>query len=118
MNGAEGGMRSEGETHLRPWMRRAASLVALVLLLAQTAGAAHYHPLPSTHEYATNGTAVAHNGLCAVCLVRFHSPVAFVIALHPGAMAPERWQLPLGARAESHSACRSLLFGRAPPASL
>ena len=99
-------------------MRRAASLVAIVLLLAQIAGAAHFHPLRSAQKYAANATAVADNGLCGLCLVRFHTPVAFVIALHPGAMAPERWHLPLEARTETHRAYQSTLFGRAPPASL
>jgi hypothetical protein len=97
-------------------MRRAAALVAVVLLLAQTAGAAHLHPLPTAEAYAAPATVSLDNGLCALCLVRFHSPLAFVIAPHPAAPSAERWSPRRMARVAPRFAYSSHLYGRAPPA--
>jgi len=99
-------------------MRGAAALVAVVLLLAQTAGAAHLHPLPSAETYAAPAAVGLDNGLCALCLVRFHSPIAFVIAPHPAAPSAERWSARRIARVAPRLAFGSHLFGRAPPASV
>jgi hypothetical protein len=92
-------------------------LVAVVLLLAQTAGAAHLHPLPSAETYATPAATVD-NGLCALCLVRLHSPLAFLIAPRPAAPFAERWSPRRPARLAPRVAYRAHLFGRAPPASV
>jgi hypothetical protein len=113
-------MRAGNETHRTTrrerWMRGAAAFVAVVLLLAQTAGAAHRHPLPSPETYAAPAAVSLDNGLCSLCLVRFHSPLAFVIAPHPAAPLAERWSPRRLARVAPHFAYRSHLFGRAPPA--
>jgi hypothetical protein len=105
------------KTDRRRWMRRIAGFAAVILLLAQSAGAAHLHPLPSQQKYVTSA-AVSVDGLCALCLVRFHSPATFIAPPHP--MAPALTKLPAfrTASAESHCSYLSHLFGRAPPASV
>src|ERR1700722_5929471 len=72
------------EIHHRRWTRTIAGLVAAILLLAQSFGAAHLHPPPSQNKYLTSA-AVSVDGLCALCLVRFHSPAAFVAPPRPRA---------------------------------
>ena len=98
-------------------MRGAAAFVVVILSLAQTAAAAHFHPLPSAETYAAPG-ATADNGLCALCLVRFHSPLAFLIAPRPAAPFAERWSPRRPTHLAPRVAYRSHLFGRAPPASV
>ena len=66
-------------------MSRIAGITAAILLLAQTVGVAHFHPLPSQQKYVTNAAVSVDDGLCALCLVRFHSPAALVVAPHPTA---------------------------------
>ena len=97
-------------------MRGIAGFVAAILLLAQSVGAAHFHPLPSQQKYVANAV-VSVDGLCALCLVRFHSPAAFVVTPHP--TAPALTEL-TALRTQYGVAFlyRSHLFGRAPPASV
>lgn len=109
-------MQLASKRYRRPWMRRIAVFVAVVLLLAQTAGAAHYHSLPSAHKYLANPAVVADNGLCALCLVRFHSPVALIVAPHPTAPMLAEVNSLTAANTEPHSSYRSHRLGRAPPA--
>ena len=66
-------------------MRKVAGITAAILLLAQTVGVAHFHPLPSQHKYVSNAAVSVEDGLCALCLVRFHSPAALIVAPHPTA---------------------------------
>jgi hypothetical protein len=104
-------------TDRRGCMRGIAAFVATILLLAQSVGVAHLHPLPSQQKYVAT-SAVSVDGLCALCLVRFHSPAAFVVTPHPTAPALAEltvlWTTDRGPR----SAYRSHPFGRAPPASV
>jgi hypothetical protein len=97
-------------------MRTIAGFAAIVLLLAQTVGIAHFHPLPSRHKYVTNTAVSVDDGLCALCLVRFHSPAALIVAPHPAAPMSAVVTAPFAASMEPRSAYRSHRFGRAPPA--
>src|SRR5579872_2872894 len=106
------------EIQRRRWIRGIAGFVAAILLLVQSVGAAHFHPLPSQSKYLANAAAVADNGLCALCLVRFHSPAAFVVAPHPTAPALDELISPCVTSTQPLSLYRSFLFGRAPPASV
>jgi len=100
------------------WKRSVAAFAAAVMLLAQSIGSAHFHPIPAQQKYAASAAASTDNGLCAVCLVRAHSPtVSFSTPLLTApvlfARAPER-----PAESRIRSAFDSHRFGRAPPASL
>src|SRR5271166_5339710 len=76
-------MRLASEIQRRRWRPRIAGLIAVILALAQSVGAAHLHPFPSQQKYVTGAAAVSVDGLCALCLVRFHSPAAFIATPHP-----------------------------------
>jgi len=98
-------------------MRGIAGFAAAILLLAQSVGSAHLHPLPSQQKYVTSAAAGVADGLCALCLVRFHSPAALIVAPHP--MAPGLAELgaPCATSVAPRSSYRLHPFGRAPPAS-
>ena len=99
------------------WKRGVAALLAAILLLAQSLGAAHFHPLPAAQQHFANAVVSADEGVCAVCLFRVHSPT--VTAVTPSATAP------VMLAQISFVSTKSLLrashdshwFGRAPPAS-
>ncbi len=93
-----------------------AGIVAAILLLAQTVGVAHFHPLPSQIKYLASAAVSADNGLCALCLVRLHSPAALIVAPRPTAPALAQASLSCATSTEPRSSYRSHLFGRAPPA--
>jgi len=99
------------------WRRGVAALVAAILLLTQSLGTAHFHPLPSQQKYAANAVVNADDGLCAVCLFRIHSPT--VAAVTPSVTAPALFERIDSVATESRlcSWYDSHLFGRAPPAS-
>jgi hypothetical protein len=99
-------------------MSRIAGITAAILLLAQTVGVAHYHPLPSQHKYVTNAAVSVDDGLCALCLVRFHSPAALIVVPHPAAPIMVEVTALGAASMEPLSSYRSHRFGRAPPASV
>jgi hypothetical protein len=98
------------------WRRRLALLAGVILLLAQSAGASHYHPLAFSQRPSI-AAAAASDSLCALCLHHQHAPTVSAA------------QFPLAAphdigRAASNDLCFALvssfdshLFGRAPPAS-
>jgi hypothetical protein len=104
------------ETDRRRWLRAIAGITAAILLLAQTVGIAHFHPLPSQHKYVTTAAVGMGDGLCALCLVRFHSPAALIFAPHPTAPALVELAALCATRTAPRSSYRSHLFGRAPPA--
>ncbi len=97
---------------------RLAVLSAALILAAQLLGAVHSHRSALSRDLSARSEFGVDGGLCAVCLLAFHSPT------NPGSapafarpqQAPER-----AAPAES-PAIRSLFFpsprGRAPPASV
>jgi hypothetical protein len=92
-----------------------AGFAAVVLFLAQTIGAAHFHAPPSQQKYI--GTAVVSvDNLCALCLIRFHNAGALIVA--PRVAAPTLSELAISVLQESelHRCDSSHLFGRAPPA--
>jgi hypothetical protein len=100
------------------WMSRIAGIAAAILLMAQTVSIAHFHPLPSHHQYVTNAAVSVDDGLCALCLVRFHSPAALIVAPHPAAPIMVEVTALGAASMEPLSSYRSHRFGRAPPASV
>jgi hypothetical protein len=97
-------------------MHRIAGITAAILLLAQTVGIAHFHPLPSRHKYVTNAAVSVDDGLCALCLVRFHSPAAVIVAPRPAAPMLAVVTAPFAVSMEPRCSYRSHRFGRAPPA--
>ena len=99
------------------WRRGVAAFVAAILLLTQSLGAAHFHPLPTAQKYAADAV-VSDDGLCAVCLFSFHSPT--VAAVTPSLTAPVLFERIDFVATESRlcSSYDSHLFGRAPPASV
>ena len=100
------------------WKRGTAALAAVILLLIQSLGVAHFHPLHFEHKYAADAVASADSGICAVCLFRFHSPTVSAVA--PSLKAPAPFA-PIEFVAHQSRLCSpyaSSLFGRAPPASL
>jgi hypothetical protein len=97
-------------------MSRIAGIAAAILFLAQTLGIAHFHPLPSQHKFVTKAAVSVDDGLCALCLVRFHSPSALVVAPHPTAPMLAEMNALTAASTEPHSSYRSHRLGRAPPA--
>ncbi len=99
------------------WKRGVAAVAAAILLLAQSLAAAHFHPLPDQQKYSAEAVASVDNGLCAVCLLRIHSPT--VAAVTPSVTAPVPFERIDFVATESRlcSSYDSHLFGRAPPAS-
>ncbi len=99
------------------WRRRIATAAAAILLLAQSLGAAHYHPVASAHHPSITAAA-APDSLCSLCLHHNHAPS--VTAAHLSLAAPHR----IASRDSNDfrsalvSAFDSHLFGRAPPASV
>ena len=99
------------------WRRRIAAAAGAILLLAQSLGAAHYHPVASA-QHPSIAAAATPDSLCSLCLHHQHAP---------GIGAA---QFPLDApsdigRRDSNDFCFALvssfdshLFGRAPPASV
>jgi hypothetical protein len=96
-------------------MSRIAGISAAILLLAQTLGIAHFHPLPTQHKYITNAAVSIDDGLCALCLVRFHSPAALIVAPHPAAPMRAVVTVPFAAIMAPRCSYRSHRLGRAPP---
>jgi hypothetical protein len=99
------------------WRRRLALAAGAILLLAQCAGAAHYHPLAFA-QHPSIAAAAASDSLCALCLHHQHAP-SVSAAPFPLAAPSE-----FGHR-DSNDFCFALissfdshLFGRAPPISV
>jgi len=111
-------MQTASEQGGHRWKRSVAAFVAAILLLAQSLGAAHFHPLPTQQKYAADAVVNADDGLCAVCLFRIHSPT--VAAVTPSVTAPVLFERIDFVATESRlcSSYDSHLFGRAPPASV
>jgi hypothetical protein len=98
------------------WQRRIAAAAAAILLLAQSLGAAHYHPVVSA-QHPSITAAAAPDSLCSLCLHHNHAPS--VTTAHISVAAPHG-----AARSYSNdfrsalaSSLDSHLFGRAPPKS-
>jgi len=98
--------------------RGMAALTAGLILFAQVLAAAHFHRFPSSREYLTKPAVSVDNGLCAVCLLRFHSPSALIASPAPEPPAPAKRVLVRAAGEAPHRAFTSQVFGRAPPASI
>jgi hypothetical protein len=111
-------MHSNSQTDSRRWIRRIGGISAVILLLAQTVGVAHFHPLPSRHNYLATAAVSVDDGLCALCLVRFHSPAALVVVPHTTALAQAESHVPCGTNTAPLPSYRPHRFGRAPPASV
>jgi hypothetical protein len=102
----------------RPTGRRTAIVAAALILLAQSLGAAHYHPAPTVQKLSASSAASVDDGLCALCLLHFHAPSA--MSPLPSLAVPAAVQhLGLSAsRSRRASSLDSHLFGRAPPATV
>jgi len=103
--------------HLIGSLRRARSVAiaaAMLLVLAQSLSAAHYHPLPATGISATS--AVGDGGACSLCLLAFHSPTVSAPPLTLTIGADAHGVPPQAAAIELRGGFDSHLFGRAPPA--
>ena len=99
------------------WRRKLALVAGVILMLAQSAGAAHYHPF-ALSQHPSMSASAASDSLCALCLHHQHAPTVSAA------------QFPLAApsdigRTDSNDFCFALvssfdshLFGRAPPASV
>ncbi len=98
------------------WRRRLALAAGVILMLAQSLGAAHYHPLAFA-PHPSIAAAAAPDSLCSLCLHHQHAPSV--------SAAPFPLAAPLDAkRFDPKDFCFALvpsfdshLFGRAPPAS-
>src|SRR5262249_54754281 len=97
-------------------IRAIAGIGVAVLLLAQTAGAAHFHSFSSSHQTVSTTALAIDDGLCGLCMVRFHSPLAFAIAPYPEEPARTMSQVLKATRRTPSKVYRSYQFGRAPPA--
>lgn len=99
------------------WRRRVALAAGAILMLAQSLGAAHYHPI-SFVEHPSIAAASAPDSLCSLCLHHQHAPSV--------SAAPFPLAAPCDTgHSESNDFCfasvstfDSHLFGRAPPASV
>jgi len=86
---------------------------ALLLLIAQSVGAAHYHQNDSRHNYTQS--VQADDGLCSLCLFHFHAPANPGTPLRDAAPAETVVRLTVPALVRTHAAPAILLFSRAPP---
>lgn len=98
-----------------PLERRAANVLAAILLVAQCLAVAHFHPRQSTSLYSSDARNVD-SGLCALCLFHQYSPTLSAAAPFPFSptmidhidlYAAQSWPL---------YAFNSYLSGRSPPA--
>jgi hypothetical protein len=94
--------------------RRGANLAfAILLLVAQSVGAAHYHKKDFRDNYTQ--TVQDNDALCSLCLFHFHAPA------NPGAPPSTVARgtfvscLVPRMRVRLHAAAATLLFSRAPP---
>jgi hypothetical protein len=99
------------------WQRRIAAAAGIILLLAQSLGAAHYHPAASG-QHPSIATAAASDTLCSLCLHHHHAPGVTAAGLplaaprDAGHRDLDDFGFALISTFDSH------LFGRAPPASV
>lgn len=66
---------------------RFALVIAILLIFAQTAAAAHYHLRPANERANLSPVTGAGNTFCALCLLAFHVPVNPSAA--PAVMRPQ-----------------------------
>jgi len=97
--------------------RNLATVAAMLLLLAQSLSAAHYHPLPTPDKILVN-SAAGDDGVCSLCLLHFHSPTLSAASLSLAIPAAVHKVLPRPGAVELLCGFDSHLFGRAPPASV
>jgi hypothetical protein len=98
--------------------RRIAALTAALILFVQVLAAAHIHSFPSSREYLTKAAVSVDDGLCAICLLRFHSPIVFVALPAPRAPLIVKPIVVQTIASAPLVAFSSHIFGRAPPASV
>lgn len=99
------------------WRRRLALTAGAILMLAQSLGAAHYHPVAFAQHPSIAATA-ASDSLCSLCLHQQHAPsvsaAQFPLAAPSdiGRFDPKDFCFAVVSSFDSH------LFSRAPPASV
>src|ERR1700674_3912532 len=106
-------MRPSFDTY-RKRKRIVTHAAAAIFMLAQFLGIAHFHLRPVEHRYSATAVATADDGLCAVCVLHFHSAAAFAIAPSASAPTPTQRFVVFAAGPRIGSSYRSHRFGRAP----
>jgi hypothetical protein len=103
--------RTNGDSN--PFRRGATLALALLLLIAQSVAAAHYHQKDFRDRYTQS--VQSDDGLCSLCL--FHLNARGNLGAAPSTAAPAVavWRLTRRARVRLHAAAVALLFSRAPP---
>ena len=87
--------------------------LALVLALAQSFAAAHYHQKDFRDNFTQS--VQGNDALCSLCLFHFHAPA------NPGAPASDTpravvvWRITLPSFVRLHAPAVTFLFSRAPP---
>jgi hypothetical protein len=89
-----------------------------MILCAQVLAASHVHPFPSSRECFSKAAVSADHGLCTICLLRFHTPSAFVAAPVPKAPLLAKTIVILAVGLVPHVWLGTNIFGRAPPVSV
>jgi hypothetical protein len=87
--------------------------IALLLLIAQSAAAAHYHQKDFRHNYAQS--LQGDDGLCSLCLFHYHAPANPGTPHSSGAPTVAVWRLTARVLVRLHAAPAVLFFSRAPP---
>ena len=87
--------------------------IALLLLIVQSAGVAHYHQKDFRHNYAQS--VQGDDGLCSLCLFHYHAPANPGTPLSSAAPTIFVWRLTARALVRLHVAPAVFLFSRAPP---
>ena len=83
------------------FMRRAATLAAIILLLGQAIAAAHNHWNSAQRQFSENSASGIADGSCAICAAHFHSPAAAAVV--PVLRAPTTVEFVVAAAQSLHS---------------
>jgi hypothetical protein len=67
--------RRESSTSVRWGAKSIALLGAALILTAQILALAHFHQRNATRQFNAQNQVVADDGLCALCILAFHTPV-------------------------------------------
>ena len=96
------------------FMRRAATITTIILLLGQAIAAAHFHPASVNQELSARTT----DSCCVICVAHLHSPAVSAIA--PALDVPSLFEnlVTLTVLSGPSLIYAGHCFGRAPPASV
>jgi hypothetical protein len=94
-------------------LRCSATLLTLLLLIAQSFATAHYHQKDFRDNFTQS--VQGNDALCSLCLFHFHAPANQGAPSAEAAPAVAVWRLTPQAVAHLHTPAVALLFSRAPP---